>query len=178
MSLPWILKAGKSITLLLSSFSHFTSSLEKLIPFEMFLYIWMRYFASQHFAYARLMIFPSWFTSLLTDFPGDALVKNPPASVEAAGDMSLISGLGKSLEKEMATHSSILAWEIPWTEDPGRLGYSPWDLKQSDTTYQLKQQQSTCHIVLHLQGLCTWEQEHILISTACPLHTQDSLGRQ
>ena len=82
------------------------------------------------------------------------------------------------LEKEMATHSSILAWEIPWTEDPGRLGYSPWDLKQSDTTYQLKQQQSTCHIVLHLQGLCTWEQEHILISTACPLHTQDSLGRQ
>ena len=29
------------------------------------------------------------------------------------------------LEKEMATHSSILAWKIPWTEEPGRL-YSPW----------------------------------------------------
>ena len=28
------------------------------------------------------------------------------------------------LEKEMATHSSILAWKIPWTEEPGRL--SPW----------------------------------------------------
>ena len=26
-----------------------------------------------------------------------------------------------SLEEEMATHSSILAWEIPWTKDPGRL---------------------------------------------------------
>ena len=33
------------------------------------------------------------------------------------------------LEKEMATHSSILAWEIPWTE-----GYSPWGCKESDTT--------------------------------------------
>ena len=29
-------------------------------------------------------------------------------------------GLGRTLEKEMATHSSILAWEIPWTEEPGR----------------------------------------------------------
>ena len=32
------------------------------------------------------------------------------------------------LEKEMATHSSIYAWETPWTEEPGRL-YSPWDRK-------------------------------------------------
>ena len=30
-------------------------------------------------------------------------------------------GLEDPLEKEMATHSSILAWEIPWTEEPGRL---------------------------------------------------------
>ena len=30
-------------------------------------------------------------------------------------------GQEDSLEKEMATHSSILAWEIPWTEEPGRL---------------------------------------------------------
>ena len=35
------------------------------------------------------------------------------------------------LEKGMATHSSILAWRIPWTEDPG---YSPWGHKESDTT--------------------------------------------
>ena len=38
-----------------------------------------------------------------------------------AGDMGSIPGLGDSLEKEMATHSSILAWKIPWTEEPGRL---------------------------------------------------------
>ena len=38
-----------------------------------------------------------------------------------------VQSLGQedSLEKEMATHSSILAWEIPWTEQT--VGYSPWD---------------------------------------------------
>ena len=34
------------------------------------------------------------------------------------------------LEEEMATHSSILAWKIPWTEEPG--GYSLWGHKESD----------------------------------------------
>ena len=37
------------------------------------------------------------------------------------GDLGLIPRLGRFLEKGMATHSSILPWEIPWTEDPGRL---------------------------------------------------------
>ena len=40
------------------------------------------------------------------------------------------------LEKEMATHSSILAWKIPWAEEPGRL-HSPWGRKESDTTERL-----------------------------------------
>jgi len=38
-----------------------------------------------------------------------------------AGDPRSIPGSGKSLEKGMATHSSILAWRIPWTEEPGGL---------------------------------------------------------
>ena len=38
-----------------------------------------------------------------------------------------------NMEKEMATHSSILAWEIPWTVEPGA-GYSPWGHRGSDTT--------------------------------------------
>ena len=42
-------------------------------------------------------------------------------------------GLEDPLEKEMATHSSILAWKIPWTEEPGRL-YGPWGHKESDMT--------------------------------------------
>ena len=36
------------------------------------------------------------------------------------------------LEKEVATRCSVLAWRIPWTEEPG--GYSPWGHKESDTT--------------------------------------------
>ena len=38
------------------------------------------------------------------------------------------------LEKEMATHSSALAWKIPWIEEPG---YSPWGCKESDMTEPL-----------------------------------------
>ena len=45
-------------------------------------------------------------------------------------------GQENPLEKEMATHSNILAWEIPWTEKVGtkRQGYGPWGHKESDTT--------------------------------------------
>ena len=50
--------------------------------------------------------------------PGGSVVKNPPAN---AGDVSLIPGSGRSPGKEMATHSIILTWEIPWTEEPGGL---------------------------------------------------------
>ena len=46
------------------------------------------------------------------------LVKNPPAMQE-----TWVQFLGRedSLEKEMATHSSILTWRIPWTEEPSRV---------------------------------------------------------
>ena len=40
------------------------------------------------------------------------------------------------LKEEMATHSSILAWEIPWTLEPGELTVSPWGHKLSDMTEQ------------------------------------------
>ena len=41
-----------------------------------------------------------------------------------AGDLGSIHGSGRSLGEEMASHSSILAWKIPWTEKSG--GFSPW----------------------------------------------------
>ena len=56
-------------------------------------------------------------------------LKNPPA-MHKVWVQSL--GWEDSLEKEMATHSSILAWGIPWTEEPG--GYSPWSRKEWDMT--------------------------------------------
>ena len=82
-------------------------------------------------------------------FPGGASSKEPPASTRDIRDTGSSPGSGRSHgEKEMATHSSILAWEIPWTEDPGGLqslpgefhgqrslvDYSPWDWKESNMT--------------------------------------------
>ena len=58
------------------------------------------------------------------------MVKNMPAMQETQV-RSLVPE--DPLEKEMATHSGILAWEIRWTEEPGRL-YSPGDHKESDMT--------------------------------------------
>ena len=52
-------------------------------------------------------------------FPGGSAGKNLPVSQE----MQFRSLSREDLEKEMATHSSILAWEIPRTEEPGRLQY-------------------------------------------------------
>ena len=49
------------------------------------------------------------------------VVKNPPAKAGDVRDTGSIPGSGRSLEEDMATHSSILAWRIPWTEEPGRL---------------------------------------------------------
>ena len=57
------------------------------------------------------------------------MVKNLPAMQE-----TWVRSLGQedALEKEMATHSSILAWRSPWTEESGK--YSPWGCKEMDGT--------------------------------------------
>ena len=49
------------------------------------------------------------------------VVKNPPANARDGRDAGSIPGVGGSLEQEMEVHSSIVAWEIPQTEEPGRL---------------------------------------------------------
>ena len=46
------------------------------------------------------------------------VVKNPPASAGDIRDSGLIPGSEDPLEEGMATHSSVLAWRIPWTEEP------------------------------------------------------------
>ena len=53
-------------------------------------------------------------------FPGGSVIKNPPAKPETQ-----VQFLGQEapLEKEMATYSSIFAWEIPWTEEPSGLQF-------------------------------------------------------
>ena len=87
-------------------------------------------------------------------FPGGSDGKE---SAHSAGDPGLIPESGRPPEKEMATHSSILAWRIPGTEEPNGLlsmglhrvghdwsdlaataaGYSPWGHKESETTERL-----------------------------------------
>ena len=54
----------------------------------------------------------------ITGFPGGSVVKNPPALQEA-----WVQSLCQEdhLKKEVAAHSSILAWRVPWTEEPGGL---------------------------------------------------------
>ena len=55
---------------------------------------------------------------------GGSVVKNPPAMQETCAETWIRSlGWEDPLEKEMATHSNILAWTIPWREEPGRLQY-------------------------------------------------------
>ena len=54
-------------------------------------------------------------------FPSGTVIKNVPANAGDARDEGLIPGLGRSPGEEIATHSSILAWKIPWIEEPGRL---------------------------------------------------------
>ena len=60
------------------------------------------------------------------------MVKNPPASAADVRDAVRSLGWKVPLEKETATHSSVLAWRIPWTEEPGGRR-SWWTLKESDT---------------------------------------------
>ena len=49
------------------------------------------------------------------------MVKNLPANAGDAGDVGAILGAGRSPGEGNGKHSSIPAWEIPWTEEPGRL---------------------------------------------------------
>ena len=70
-------------------------------------------------------MFPTWRTTKLV----------APALGSTDNRLFTSSQMGDPLEKEMATHSSILAWRIPWI--PSLVGYSPWGHKESDTTERL-----------------------------------------
>ena len=69
-------------------------------------------------------------------------VKNLPARQETR---VLSLGWEDPLEKEMATHSAILAWRIPWTEEPGGL-HGPWGHKVSDMTEAINTPTTGLHL--------------------------------
>ena len=78
---------------------------------------------------AYCVLFYTYFAILIHTFygylPGAShvalVVKNLPVNAGDSREEGSIPGLGRSLEWEMATHSNILAWKIPWTEEPGGL---------------------------------------------------------
>ena len=66
------------------------------------------------------------------------MVKNPPAMQ----DMQVQSlGLENTLEEEMATHSRILAWKMPWTEEPGGLQSMGWQRVKLNLAAKRQQEQ-------------------------------------
>ena len=72
------------------------------------------------------------------DFPGGSEVKNPPAMQELLEMWVWSLGRENTQKEVVATHSSILVWRIPWTEEPGGLG--PWSCEVLVTT------EATVHI--------------------------------
>ena len=64
------------------------------------------------------------------NFPGGSVVKNLPAYAGNTGGAGSIPVSGRSLEEEIATYCSILAWKISRTEEPA--GYLSWDHKELD----------------------------------------------
>ena len=75
-------------------------------------------------------------SSELINFIRDSLmarmVKNPPAMQE-----TLVQSREDPLEKGRATHSSFLAWRLPWTEEPGEL-YSLWGRQESGSQSRIQ----------------------------------------
>ena len=77
------------------------------------------------------------------------MVKNLPAMQETR-----VPSLGREdpLEKEMATHFSILTWEIPWTEEPGRLhGVAKSGTQLSDSFFKKKKKSEPDHLQQFLE---------------------------
>ena len=81
-------------------------------------------------------------------FPGGSEGKESACN---AGDSGSIPGSGSTLEKEMATHSSTLAWKIPWMEKPGRL--------QSTGLQKVRQDLATSLSPFHLSHGERWKWE-------------------
>ena len=76
-------------------------------------------------------------------FPGGSVGKNPPATQE-----TWVQSLGwdDTLEEKMATHSSILAWKVPWTEEPGRLQSMGSQRVRHDLASKPSQSIIYCHL--------------------------------
>ena len=84
------------------------------------------------FPITEIVVRVKYHASVKTEFPWWLSGKDSACSAGAAKDAGLIPGWGRFPEEEMATHSSILAWRIPWTEEPGGLRSTGLQTVRSD----------------------------------------------
>ena len=113
---PWSQCRSPSAVAVISN-SNFPGALETLTQINSLLFFVKNTFTPEE----KWGIFSLYLQSTIHldwDFPGGSVVENLPAKLET---QVWFLGQKDLLEKEMATHSSILVWEIPWTEEPGGL---------------------------------------------------------
>ena len=99
-------------------------------------------------------------------FLSDSAGKDSSCNAGDIGDMGLIPGSERSLEEEMAAHSSILAWRIHGQRS--LVDYSPWACKESDMTEQLSVCTRAC---THAH---TWVCTHACTHTCMHTHTESN----
>ena len=97
-------------------------------------------------------------------------VKNPPAMQETQETQVRSLGQEDPLEKELAIHSSILAWEFPWTEEPGGLQSMSCRRVGHDWARKRKLYLRACYVCVHARA---WELPLLsprarLLKPACP----------
>ena len=109
-----------------------TYSMKTCLKLDCYLKTWKTYTKMVHtrlYFYSGCSCpFVNGICSVLPSSGSVLVVKNLPAN---AGDLGSTLGWGDPLEKEMTTHSSILAWEILWTEEPGGLQIMGWQESQT-----------------------------------------------
>ena len=93
-----------------------------------------------HYIIQLFLVYFWWFLIYLLGFPSGSAVKKLPAMQELQETQGWSLGQEDPLEEEMATHSSILVWRIPWTEEPARLQSTG---SQRDTTEAAKHEHNT-----------------------------------
>ena len=108
---------------LLPSFGWFTSNLGKVIQTDCIVWLQCFQFSDPFLCYVSFSL-PLFYFKFLEGmrwmgFPGGSVVKNLLAMQETQERQVRSLGPADPLEEDMATHSSVLAWKIPWTEEPG-----------------------------------------------------------
>ena len=98
-------------------------------------------------------------THIYWSFPDSLVVKNPPTMQE-----TWVWSLGREdlLEKEMATHSSIHPWKIPWTKEPGRLQFMGLQRVRHDWTHTHTHRFQSLWILNHPTSILLWSDHHSL----------------